>query len=86
MKRMDTVVIYKSNYGFTEAYAKWLAEDLGAELLQADRVKPAYLQKYQTIIYGGGLYASGINGIELLTKNFEKKGGGYKSKQKVHVL
>lgn len=68
---MKTAVIYKSHYGATETYAKWLAEDLGADLLQSDRVKPADLQQYQIIVYGGGLYAGGINGIALLTKNFE---------------
>lgn len=68
---MNTAVIYKSHYGSTETYAKWLAEDLNADLLQADRVKPADLQRYQTIIYGGGLYAGSVNGIKLLTDNFE---------------
>lgn len=68
---MKTAVIYKSHYGATETYAKWLAEDLGADLLQADKVKPVDLQQYQTIVYGGGLYAGGVNGIALLTKNFE---------------
>lgn len=68
---MNTAVIYKSHYGSTETYAKWLAEDLGADLLQADRVKPVDLQQYHTIVYGGGLYAGGVNGIALLTKNFE---------------
>lgn len=68
---MKTAVIYKSTYGFTETYAKWLAEDLGADLLQADRVKPADLQQYDTIVYGGGLYAGGVNGIALLIKNIE---------------
>lgn len=33
---MNTAVIYKSHYGSTETYAKWLAEDLNAHLLQAD--------------------------------------------------
>lgn len=68
---MNTVVIYKSKYGSTETYAKWLAEDLDADLLQADRVKPADLQRYETIVYGGGIYAGSVNGIALLTKNFE---------------
>lgn len=67
---MNAAVIYKSHYGFTETYAKWLAEDLGADLLQTDRVKPADLRQYQTIVYGGGLYAGGVNGISLITKNF----------------
>lgn len=67
----NIAIIYKSNYGSTETYAKWLAQELGADLLQTDRIKPADLQKYQTIVYGGGLYAGGVNGLGLLTKNFE---------------
>lgn len=68
---MSTAVIYQSKYGSTETYAKWLAEDLGADLLVANKVKPADLQRYQTIVYGGGLYAGGVNGIALLTNNAE---------------
>lgn len=68
---MKTAIIYKSHYGSTETYAKWLAEDLDADLLQANRVKPADLQKYETIVYGGGLYAGGVHGINLMAKNFE---------------
>ena len=29
----DIAVIYASHYGFTEAYARWLAEELAADLL-----------------------------------------------------
>lgn len=68
---MNIAVIYQSKYGSTETYAKWLAEDLDADLLVAGQVKPADLQRYQTIVYGGGLYAGGVNGIALLTKNAE---------------
>lgn len=66
---MNMAVIYQSKYGFTKTYAKWIADDLGANLLVADKVKPTDLQQYDTIIYGGGLYAGGVNGIALLTKN-----------------
>lgn len=68
---MKAAVIYQSKYGFTETYAKWIAQDLGAELLCADRVKAADLQRYDAIVYGGGLYAGGVSGIAALTKNFE---------------
>ena len=30
------------------------------------------LLNYDTIIYGGGLYAGGVNGINLVTNNFDK--------------
>ena len=33
------------------------------------------MEKYDTIIYGGGLYAEVINGVILLTKNMDKLEG-----------
>lgn len=63
-------VIYKSKYGFTEKYAKWISDELNADLLERNKTKPSTLQQYDIIIYGGGLYAGGLNGISLITKNF----------------
>lgn len=69
---MKTAVIYKSRYGSTETYARWIAEDLGADLLPADSVTPADLDKYDAIVYGGGLYAGNVSGVSLLAKNIER--------------
>ena len=66
-----TVIIYKSKYGSTKKYAEWIAEELKADLFEHSEFKVDNLSLYDTIIYGGGLYASGINGISLITKNFE---------------
>ena len=68
----DIAVIYASHYGFTEAYARWLAEELAADLLEAGKVKSEDLERHGTIVYGGGLYAGGVNGISLLVKNAER--------------
>lgn len=68
---MNTIVIYKSKYGATKRYAEWISEALGCEMCDAKNVKGADLLKYDTIIYGGGLYAEVINGVSLITKNFE---------------
>jgi len=68
---MNTIVIYKSKYGSTKAYAEWIAEELGCSVVEAKRVKAADLAAYDTIIYGGGLYAEMIAGVSLITKNFE---------------
>jgi menaquinone-dependent protoporphyrinogen IX oxidase len=65
---MKTAVIYKSRYGYTEKYAKWIANELGADLMEAP-VKPELLLQYDVVIYGGGLYAGCINGIDLVAKN-----------------
>lgn len=70
MTMKKIAVIYKSKYGFTEKYARWIAEELNASLLEADKTKPAALHEYDVIVYGGGLYAGGVNGISFITKNF----------------
>ena len=62
-------VIYKSKYGYTERYARWIAQELGAQLFEASQIKPAQLASYDVVVYGGGLYAGSINGVSLVTKN-----------------
>ena len=69
---MKTIVVYRSKYGSTKAYAEWISEALGCEMIEFKEAKIEELMKYDTIIYGGGLYAEMINGVYLLTKNFEK--------------
>lgn len=69
---MNAIVLYKSKYGSTKAYAQWIAEELGCEVKEAKGVKVSDLLSYDTIIYGGGLYAENIAGASLITKNIEK--------------
>ena len=68
---MNAVVIYKSKYGSTKKYAEWIAEALGCPVFETKSVSKDDLLKYDTIIYGGGLYAEVINGVYLITKNFD---------------
>ena len=72
---MNTIVIYKTKYGSTKTYAEWISEKLGCEIADAKTLKIEDLLKYDTIIYGGGLYAEVINGISLITKNLDKLEG-----------
>ena len=65
----NIAVIYKSRYGSTKQYAEWIAEELNAHLFEAASVRPSQLQTFDVVIYGGGLYASGIYGVKLVTKN-----------------
>lgn len=69
---MNTIVIYKSKYGSTRAYAEWIAEELDCKAVDSADIKPDDLVKYDTIVYGGGLYAEMIAGISLITKNPDK--------------
>lgn len=65
---MKTAVIYQSHYGTTRKYAEWIAQALDADLLERSSAKPENLLDYDVIVYGGGLYAGGILGIDLVTK------------------
>lgn len=68
---MNTVVIYKSKYGSTRQYAQWIAQELECVCLDAKDIKAEDLLKYDNIVYGGGLYAEIINGVSLITKNYD---------------
>lgn len=72
---MSTIVVYKTKYGATKTYADWIAGELGCEAVDAKNIKIDDLLKYDTIIYGGGLYAEIINGVILITKNMDKLEG-----------
>jgi len=67
-----TVVVYRSKTGFTKNYAGWLAKRLDCTLLEGTKTSIKDLEAYDTIIYGSGLYAIGISGIKLITKNFDQ--------------
>lgn len=63
-------VVYKSKYGSTKKYAQWIAEEAKADLYESSQIDVGKLTEYDTIVYGGGLYASGIAGISTITKNY----------------
>ncbi len=67
-----TVVVYKTKYGATKKYAEWIAKALQADLFDASDLSADKLQHYDTIIYGGGLYAGGINGFSFIKKEFDR--------------
>ena len=72
---MKAIVIYKSKYGSTKTYAEWIAQSLSCEAKEYTDVKISDLEGYDTIVYGGGLYAEMIAGVSLITKNMQKLEG-----------
>ena len=65
-------VVFQSKYGATKKYAQWIAEALDCDLLERKSVKADDLKAYDTLIYGGGLYAGGVSGFEVIYKNFDR--------------
>jgi menaquinone-dependent protoporphyrinogen IX oxidase len=68
----EILVIYGSIHGTTKQYAQWLSEELKSSIIKRQGVKPMDLMDHDIIIYGGALYAGGINGISVITKNWKQ--------------
>lgn len=68
-------VLYQSRYGTARQYAEWIAEETGGTLFPIPKVTLADLEGYDTIIIGGGIYASRILGMNFLAKNFSQVSG-----------
>ena len=58
---MNNIIIYGSNYGTTEQYAKELSKRTNIESISFENVQE--INKYDKIIYIGGLYAGGVLGM-----------------------
>lgn len=63
------IILYQSKYGATKKYADWLVEETGYDCIETKAAKVANLQNYDVIILGGGVYASGIAGLQFIKKN-----------------
>ena len=64
---MSSLIIYGSCYGTTKQYAEELAKKTGIEAKSYKDVKN--INDYNTVIYLGGLYAGGVEGMKKTLKN-----------------
>lgn len=69
---MKTVVVYKSKTGFTKTYAMWIADELHCDLKENNKLKLEDIISYDTIIYGGGMYACSVDGLNLIKNNYNE--------------
>lgn len=69
MMKDNLAVVYFSKHGMTEKYARWIAEELNAALIDGKKVKDVELRKYSFVIFGGPIYAGKITGVDLLKQN-----------------
>ena len=72
---MNAIVVYKSKYGSTKKYAEWIGEELDCNVSDVKNLTIDEALNYDTIVYGGGLYAEVINGLTFITKNMTKLKG-----------
>ena len=70
------IVVYKSKYGAAKQYAEWLAQELDYDIAKMSKDIMRCVENYENIILCGGIYASGISGLDLFGKNADKIKGG----------
>lgn len=63
---MKTVIVYQSHTGFTEQYAKWLADVLGCSCQPLKQISGAKLREYDRVIFGGWIMGNMIMGLDKL--------------------
>ena len=68
-----TLVVYQSKTGFTERYARWVAEAVGADVLPLGEVDGSVLANYAVVVFGGPLFASRISGLGKVQGWMEKQ-------------
>lgn len=68
------IILYQSKYGATKKYVDWLVEETGYDCIETKDAKVANLQNYDVVILGGGVYASGIAGLQFIKKNIGRLG------------
>lgn len=63
------VILYQSKYGATKKYAEWLKEATSYDMVETKKASINNILEYETVVLGGGIYASGIAGLGFLKKN-----------------
>ena len=72
---MTGIILYQSKYGATKKYAEWIFEETGFEYIETKKADIKKVVNFDTIVLGGGIYASGIAGLAFLKKNIGKLSG-----------
>lgn len=69
------IILYQSKYGSTKKYAEWLKQERNYVIAETKKAEISYLKSFDTIVLGGGVYASGIAGLQFLKKNINRLSG-----------
>lgn len=71
-----TILIYKSQTGFTRRYAEWIARETGCDLMNFRQIKPAVLKGYDLVVFGSRLHAGTLDGLKKMLKIHRASGAG----------
>ena len=69
---MRRLVVYKSKTGFSKKYAEMIAREIQCEVINFKDIDIEKISAYEQIIFGGGLYAGGVNGLKKVKELYKK--------------
>lgn len=69
---MKTAVIFNSQTGFTQKYAKWISEAAGADCFELESAKKQNFDQYDAIVFGSWACAGSISKISWFKSNINK--------------
>ncbi len=65
------LILYRTKYGSTEQYARWIAEEVRADLVKIEDFDTARFDLYSAIIIGSPTYMGKIQIKDFLEKNWD---------------
>lgn len=71
MKNEKIAIIYKTVYGSTEKYARWLNEAVKSDVFEMDSMNVNLLKSYDALVVMSGTYAGKMPLTGFLKKNWE---------------
>lgn len=68
-----TLILYKSKYGATRKYAHWIGKALDCLVLSIEEIEAdVLLDEFDTLIIGGGVYATELSTLPFLKTHYKK--------------
>ncbi|MCJ7582460.1 MAG: flavodoxin domain-containing protein [Candidatus Aminicenantes bacterium] len=69
--KTNILILYRTKYGSTEQYARWIAEDVRADLFKIDNFDTTQFEQYSRIIIGSPTYMGKIQISNFLKKYWD---------------
>jgi flavodoxin len=81
MNKIKIAIVYKTVYGSTGKYAKWINEAVNSDVFEMDSMNPDLLKNYNTILAMSGTYGGRMPLIGFLKNNW----GSVKNKKLIII-
>lgn len=69
------LIVYNSQTGFTERYARWLGEEVACELVPYAKRDSVNLADYSAVVFGGWFHAGSIKGLKWFREKLPQLSG-----------